>query len=112
MGADFTQYLAQMEPGAKAASALSGVERVIYVLEGEIALLGPDKNEVVLRQGGYAYFPPDDETAPFKAVAAQSIECVRKALFSARRAGAARSPKRSGTRCLGRAVSWRPPMPD
>ena len=37
MGACFTQYVAVMEAGATATAAPPGVERVIYVLEGELA---------------------------------------------------------------------------
>ncbi|MCE9531001.1 MAG: (S)-ureidoglycine aminohydrolase [Planctomycetes bacterium] len=69
MGADFTQYIASMEEGGTAAPALPGVERVIYVLEGELALAGPKKKDVFLRPGGFAYFPPDGKIPqPFQAL--------------------------------------------
>ena len=41
MGARFTQYLALMEAGGTAGPAPPGVERVLYVLEGEVALTLP-----------------------------------------------------------------------
>jgi (S)-ureidoglycine aminohydrolase len=53
MGARFTQYLAEMEPGGAAGSAPPGVERVLYVLDGEASLDGH-----ALNRGGYAYLPP------------------------------------------------------
>ena len=36
MGARFSQYLAVMEPGGTAGQPPPGVERVLYVLEGQI----------------------------------------------------------------------------
>jgi (S)-ureidoglycine aminohydrolase len=53
MGARFTQYLALMEAGAVGGTALPGVERVLYVLEGEVLLAGH-----TLSAGGYAFVPP------------------------------------------------------
>jgi (S)-ureidoglycine aminohydrolase len=59
MGARFTQYLALVEPEGGAGPASPGVERVLYVLEGEILLrLGRDE-EHLLMAGGYAFLPPD-----------------------------------------------------
>jgi (S)-ureidoglycine aminohydrolase len=59
MGARFTQYLAFMAPGAVAGPPLPGIERVVYVLEGEV-LLKPDRErEHALTAGGYAFLPPD-----------------------------------------------------
>ncbi len=59
MGARFTQYLALMAPGAVAAPAPPNRERVIYVIEGEVALKIPREPERTLTAGGYAFLPPD-----------------------------------------------------
>jgi (S)-ureidoglycine aminohydrolase len=59
MGAQFVQYLALIEPGGIAGPAPPGVERVIYVLDGELALRLPDGVERILGAGGFAYCPPD-----------------------------------------------------
>src|SRR5262249_27589189 len=57
MGARFTQYLALMEPGATAGPALPGVERVVYVLDGEVTLHFGREAECTLAAGGYAFVP-------------------------------------------------------
>ncbi|MCI0458073.1 MAG: (S)-ureidoglycine aminohydrolase [Gemmataceae bacterium] len=59
MGARFTQYLALMSPGAVAGPASPGVERVVYVLEGEVTLPAAWEPENTLAAGGYAYLPPN-----------------------------------------------------
>ncbi len=58
MGARFVQYQVLMEPGGTAAPAAPGVERLIYVLDGEIGLSFPAL-ERSLGPGGYAFAPPD-----------------------------------------------------
>jgi len=58
LGARFVQYLALMESGGFAAGAPPGVERVIYVIEGEIGLRQADGMERTLGAGGFAYGPP------------------------------------------------------
>jgi (S)-ureidoglycine aminohydrolase len=58
MGARFTQYLALMEEGGHAGRPPTGIERVIYVLEGDVALMLPREGECVLGVGGFAYLPP------------------------------------------------------
>jgi (S)-ureidoglycine aminohydrolase len=58
MGARFTQYLAMMDPDGHAAPAPPGVERVLYVLEGEATLALPDLPERVVCPGSFAYWPP------------------------------------------------------
>jgi (S)-ureidoglycine aminohydrolase len=63
MGARFTQYLALMESGATAGPPPPGVERVLYVLEGEATLALPELPERVLCPGGFAYWPPDADGA-------------------------------------------------
>jgi (S)-ureidoglycine aminohydrolase len=59
LGARFTQYLALMGPGASAGPAPAGIERVIFVLEGEVTLKAGREPEHALTTGGYAFFPPD-----------------------------------------------------
>jgi (S)-ureidoglycine aminohydrolase len=59
MGARFTQYLALMQPGGVAGPAAPGVERVLYVLEGEIELSLPDSDQWVVGPGGFAFCPSD-----------------------------------------------------
>jgi (S)-ureidoglycine aminohydrolase len=60
MGARFTQYLAVMERGGRAEPAPPGVERVLYVLEGLVALTIPQagERERVLGAAEFAYCPP------------------------------------------------------
>ena len=57
MGAAFTQYTAEFEPGGTLGAAQS--ERLVYVLDGEIAV-ETSKSKHCLRQNGYAYFPPGE----------------------------------------------------
>src|SRR2546429_3764247 len=38
LGARFSQYLALIEPGGGTSSPLAGVQRLLYVLEGEVSL--------------------------------------------------------------------------
>jgi (S)-ureidoglycine aminohydrolase len=59
MGARFTQYLALMEPEGTAGAALPGVERVVYLLDGQVVLQTDGGRERILTAGGYAYLPPD-----------------------------------------------------
>jgi (S)-ureidoglycine aminohydrolase len=61
MGARFTQYLALMTPGATADKALPGVERFLFVLEGQVALKVARDASHVLNTGGYAFIPPDTD---------------------------------------------------
>ena len=59
MGARFTQYLAHDGAAAAPRARLpDGVERVLYVLEGEATLALPGVPERVLCPGGFAYWPP------------------------------------------------------
>ncbi len=74
MGARFVQYLALMEPGGVASSPRPGVERVLFVLDGEVEVeLTPDVPHA-LGPGGFAYLPPDGE-CPLRAVV-ESRLCV------------------------------------
>jgi (S)-ureidoglycine aminohydrolase len=63
MGARFVQYLALMEPGGVPAAPLPGVERVLFVVDGEIAVRLPDKPDRTLGPGGFAYDPPGGSLA-------------------------------------------------
>jgi (S)-ureidoglycine aminohydrolase len=50
IGARFTQYTVEFEPGGSLAPALA--QRFLYVIEGEVEV-----NGTVLAPGGYGYFP-------------------------------------------------------
>ena len=60
MGAKFVQYLAEMAPGATSGAPANGVERVVFILDGEVVLT-TNGVEHVLVGGGFAYVPPDVE---------------------------------------------------
>src|SRR4051812_18462312 len=55
LGARFTQYLAEMEPGAAAGPAAAGVERVVFVRDGSVTV-GTGRT---LTPGGFAFIPAD-----------------------------------------------------
>jgi (S)-ureidoglycine aminohydrolase len=57
MGARFTQYLAMMNAGGVAEPAQGGVERVVFVLDGEVTLHAA-KSDHLLTTGGFAFLPP------------------------------------------------------
>src|SRR5262249_33106990 len=57
LGARFVQYLALMEPGASGAPATSGVERLLFVLVGEITISLPGDDVQTLEPGGFAFLP-------------------------------------------------------
>jgi (S)-ureidoglycine aminohydrolase len=90
MGAQFTQYLAVMEPGAVAGEPPPGVERVLFVLEGEVALTLSGSVEQALGPGGFAYCPPDHRVG-FSATAAARLN-----VFEKRYAGKAGAPVPDG----------------
>jgi (S)-ureidoglycine aminohydrolase len=77
MGSQFVQYLALMEPGGSAGPAPPFVERVLYVLEGEVALKLPAAGERTLRPGGFAYCPPG-VAVELRAVAASRLNLFEK----------------------------------
>lgn len=58
LGARFTQYLALMNAGGVAQPPADGVERVLYVLDGDVALSTPDAPDQRLARGGFAFLPP------------------------------------------------------
>jgi (S)-ureidoglycine aminohydrolase len=61
LGARFMQYLAYMEAEAAAGPAAEDIERVLYVLEGEVQCKSGRKSGQVLTAGGFAYVPPGTE---------------------------------------------------
>ncbi|MFI5460742.1 MAG: (S)-ureidoglycine aminohydrolase [Isosphaerales bacterium] len=77
MGARFAQYLALMEPGGTAGPAPPDVERVLYVLEGQVALTLPGADERTLETGGFAYCPPG-AAVTLRAVAASRLNLFEK----------------------------------
>ena len=54
MGAGFVQYTATLEVGSATTGAPAGVERFVYVVEGEVDIDGAR-----VGAGAYAYFPAD-----------------------------------------------------
>ncbi len=56
MGARFAQYFALMAAGGTAGPPLPGVERFVFVEQGELQLAMAE-HTVVLEPGGYAYIP-------------------------------------------------------
>jgi (S)-ureidoglycine aminohydrolase len=89
LGAGFSQYVVEMERGGTAAPALPGVERVIYVLEGDVELALPDASKASLTSGGFAYFPPNATSAPAFTAASKA----RLNLFEKRYAALAGTPE-------------------
>jgi (S)-ureidoglycine aminohydrolase len=77
MGARFVQFLAEMEAGAVAGPAAEGVERMVFVLEGEILVTPSRGSETALGVGGYLYVPPLMH-APFRATRATRINVFEK----------------------------------
>jgi (S)-ureidoglycine aminohydrolase len=77
MGAKFTQYLALMEEGGRAGPAPPGVERVLYVVEGEATLTLPHAAERTLGAGGFAYCPPGADIV-VRAVAPSRLNLFEK----------------------------------
>jgi (S)-ureidoglycine aminohydrolase len=63
MGARFTHYLALMERGGISGPALPGVERFVYVVEGEITLTPAPTGEESLKEGGYLFLPANVDYA-------------------------------------------------
>src|SRR5262245_7628770 len=76
LGARFSQYLARMEPGAEAGPPLPGIERVLYVLEGEVTLTA-QAMVYRLSRGGYA-FVPADSNATLRAQTASQVNLFEK----------------------------------
>jgi (S)-ureidoglycine aminohydrolase len=77
LGARFTQYLTFMSAGSSAAPAAPGVERVVYVLEGELTLQTSRGKEHRLGPGGFAFMPPNTE-ARLRAQSAARLNVFEK----------------------------------
>ena len=77
MGARFTQYLALMERGAVSHPALPGVERFVYVVEGEVTLTYAPRCEETLKEGGYLFLPADVDY-PLRARKASKLSVFEK----------------------------------
>lgn len=60
MGAGFCQYLAHLTKDSRGGSAAPGVERFVYVLEGQISIHHA-MSERELDAGEYVWIPPDFE---------------------------------------------------
>jgi len=58
MGARFKQYTAEMQPEGTGEMALLGVERLVYVLEGDLRLEAGGVS-YPLERDSYVYLPPD-----------------------------------------------------
>jgi (S)-ureidoglycine aminohydrolase len=58
IGARFMQYLALMEPGGTAAPPAPAIERLLYVLEGEVALSAFGASDDLIGPGAFAFCPP------------------------------------------------------
>ena len=63
IGARFHQYLAFLESGGTGAPAGPGVERVLYVLAGEVEVELTPGVPHALGPGGFAYLPPESDGA-------------------------------------------------
>jgi (S)-ureidoglycine aminohydrolase len=70
IGAQFTQYTAELEPGGFLAPA--DVQRFIYVLDGELEV-----NGVALPHGDFAYLPPG-HAAPVSSAAGAHATIIEK----------------------------------
>jgi (S)-ureidoglycine aminohydrolase len=77
MGAHFSQYIALMEPGATAVQPPPGIERVVYVLEGELTLFMPGSPEQRLAPGGFAFCAADGNVT-LRAMAACRVNVFEK----------------------------------
>jgi (S)-ureidoglycine aminohydrolase len=55
LGARFTQYTATLEPGSKSSGPGRGIERFVFVLEGELLLAVDTEHQ--LRPGQFAFLP-------------------------------------------------------
>ena len=75
MGAAFTQYTAEIEPGG--ALGPTEAQRFLFVLEGRVQLEA-SRGKHVLAEGGYAYLPAGEPSALCSAEAAR-IAVIEKA---------------------------------
>jgi (S)-ureidoglycine aminohydrolase len=77
LGARFSQYLALMEAGGTAGPARPGVERVLYILDGEVTVTIGRGEEHLLKVGGFVYVPPDT-ALQLRARTAARFNCFEK----------------------------------
>eukprot|EP00879_Flechtneria_rotunda_P024164 GHRR01025610.1.p3 GENE.GHRR01025610.1~~GHRR01025610.1.p3 ORF type:complete len:128 (+),score=23.47 GHRR01025610.1:531-914(+) len=56
-GAHFTMYLVQMTNDSRASQLAAGVERFIFVVQGQV-LISHSGKKIKLSSNDYAYFPP------------------------------------------------------
>jgi (S)-ureidoglycine aminohydrolase len=62
MGARFSQTLAELEAGGSIGEPEAGLERFLFVMEGEV-LLRYGERSALLGPGGYGYLPPETPQA-------------------------------------------------
>jgi (S)-ureidoglycine aminohydrolase len=91
LGARFTQYLALMQRGGVSSPALTGVERFVYVLEGEITLTYAPKCEETLKEGGFLFLPANNVDYPLHAKKASKLNIFEKR-YAAHEDGASVKP--------------------
>ena len=89
LGARFVHYLVTLEEGGQSAPPLPGVERFVYVVEGELTLALGD--ETSLGADSFAYVPPD---TPHHLIATSS---ARFTLFERRYLGLEGMPPPTAT---------------
>jgi (S)-ureidoglycine aminohydrolase len=77
MGAKFVQYIAEMDAEATAGPAGEEVERVAFVLEGEVVVTSSEGVETRLVAGGYVYVPPRIH-APLRAICYARLNIFEK----------------------------------
>jgi (S)-ureidoglycine aminohydrolase len=77
LGARFTQYLALLDDGGTAGPAAAGVERVLYVLDGTVAVRPPGGPDRTLTAGGYAFVPAGVQM-PLRATGAARLNVFEK----------------------------------
>jgi (S)-ureidoglycine aminohydrolase len=76
LGARFVQYLAEMELGGLSGPPAEGVQRVVFVVEGEVELTTEPGVEQRLGVGGYAYLPPGNN--PIRATCPTRLNVFEK----------------------------------
>ena len=103
MGAAFTQYTAEFEPGGRLGP--TPAQRFVYVLEGELASAWARRRHK-LSAGGYAYLPDGREAVVSTAASARRGH--RKAISSASRNRAGPQPSPATKTPRRRTAQWRP----
>ncbi len=72
LGAGFTEYTVEAQPGGVFGRADPDASRFVYVLDGELSLQIGKKSHA-LKPGGYAYIPPEQEHEIASRTASRSI---------------------------------------